>query len=480
MTKEEILILCKYNPEAIVEIILNFQKQIEELKSEIKELKEQLAKDSHNSNKPSSTDNFFKKKTNTKSLRKSSNNKTGGQKNHKGHNLKMVENPNKTIIHKVCNCKHCGELLNQERIVKVEKCQVFDIAPIEVIVTEHQSEIKICSKCGKINKANFPEEVRNVVQYGERIKTLISYFSVYQLIPLKRLKEIFRDVFNCKISEGTIVNTNNYISNRLSSVEEEIKKELIKSPVVNFDETGFRAEKKLNWVHLASTEDLTYYYSHNRRGKEAMDEMGILPFYKGIAEHDHWKAYFNYSCNHALCNVHHLRELTFIFEEYNQDWAKEMLDLLLEINEEVEKVKLKGKTRLNHKTIKNFENRYMEKIKEGFNKNPPCDKNIEIKRGRKKKSKPLNLLERLSDFRKETLGFLHNFKIPFGNNLAERDIRMIKVKLKISGNVRSKQGANTFCRIRSYISTAGKRGLNILNAISSALNNKPMIIFNKV
>lgn len=476
MNRDEILSLYHSGPDNVVKVILMMQRKIEILEAKMKVFEEQLKKDSHNSNNPPSTDSTFKKKA-SKSLRKSSNKKSGGQKNHKGYNLKKVKNPHKIIRHTINNCKYCGNSLNNENVIDIESRQVFDIPQIEMIITEHQAESKTCNKCGQISKADFPEEFRNFVQYGNRIKALISYFSEYQLIPLKRIKEIFSDVFQCQISEGTIVNTNNYLWKQLESVEEEIKKRIIQSPVVHFDETGFRVESKLSWVHTASTNDLTYYFFHPKRGKLAMDEMGILPDYKGTATHDHWKAYFNYLCNHELCNVHHLRELIFIFEECNQKWANEMFNLLLEMKKQVEQAKAKGE-KVRQEKIKELEDRYEKIIEDGFKENPHNRMPTEIKRGRIKKSKPINLLERLRDFKKETLGFLNDHDIPFSNNLAERDLRMIKVKLKISGTIRSKQGAKSFCRIRSYISTIKKIGLNVLCTIRLAFENNPMIFFN--
>lgn len=450
-------------------IIIMQAKQIDEiklLKVRIKELEDQLAKDSHNSSKPPSSDGLKKKPC---SLREPGNKKIGGQEGHKGHNLKMVEKPDYVIVHKVKNCKGCGCSLEKTEVKDHEKRQMFDIPPMKIETTEHRSEIKDCPRCGMENKADFPADVKQIVQYGFRIKALNTYLMKYQYLPYDRTREFFFDVFGHRISTGTLKNINERCHENLDVFEEQVKELLIQSPVVNFDETGISCTGKLHWLHSASTPQFTYYAIHPKRGIKGMEFAGILPTFKGIAVHDCWSPYFKYTCNHALCNSHNLRELIFVHEQENALWADDMIKCLLEIKTNVEEEKTKADC-LDTETIKTFENKYNLILEEGLKSEAlAMISNQSIpqagKRGRKKQTKSKNLLDRLKNYSYQILAFMHDFRIPFDNNLAERDIRMTKLKQKISGTFRSQRGANFFCRIRSYISTVKKHELNILEAL---------------
>ena len=248
---------------------------------------------------------------------------------------------------------------------------------------------------------------------------------------------------------------------------------MIHSFAAHFDETGMRVEGKRQWMHVASTEYLTHYAYHAKRGSDATDDIGILPQFQGTAVHDFWKSYLNYKCSHALCNAHHIRELTAIAESTGQQWPQEMIELLIEIKEAVEDRKTQA-TELKPEEHVAFEQKYDEILQKGFLVNPPPVKE-KGKRGRPKQSKAKNLLDRLQDYRKETLAFMYDFQVPFDNNLAERDLRMVKVKQKISGVFRSDLGAKMYCRIRGYISTARKNSVPVLNAITSALEGNPFV-----
>jgi transposase len=258
---------------------------------------------------------------------------------------------------------------------------------------------------------------------------------------------------------------------------------------VHADESGFYCENKRQWLHCASTRTITHYQFHAKRGKEAMDEIGILPYFKGVLIHDFWTPYLKYSCAHGLCNAHLLRELIFLIEEKNCTWALDMKNLLLEIKETVDTEKTKpGVVRLKTGSTNNFENRYDKIIDQAIKveQPPPAppdtdpdNSDLQLpkkrKRGRQKKSKSLNLLARLKEHKKKVLAFMYDFKVPFDNNQAERDIRMIKLQQKISGPFRTTQGAESFCRIRSYISTTRKNGINVFNAINEAIRGQPFI-----
>jgi len=474
MDRKDILRVYEQGPDAVVELVENlieaFTSKIVELTHRIEELERQLNKDSHNSGKPPSSDGLRKKKR-TKSSRKRSGKKSGGQKGHKGKTLEMSENPDRIERLKLKKCTHCGSSLEDSSVKAYEKRQVFDIPKIEITVTEYQAEIKDCRYCHKESRSDFPELVTHKTQYGNYLRSLAVYFRNYELIPLERTAEIFEDIFSVPLCEGTIVNTTKRCAKNLNNFKDWVVEKLKTSSVVHFDETGVNINAKLHWLHNASTPFLTSYCVHEKRGSIACDEIGILPCFEGTAIHDHWQSYFKYECNHGLCNAHHIRELTFVHEEEGQQWAKKMIEFLCEVKGEVEKVKEKGKL-LDTVLMKRYVRKYKMILKEGFNINPPPQSEKVKKRGRKKKSKTLNLLERLRDYWRETLAFMYDLNIPFDNNLAERDIRMVKVQQKISGLFRTKDGAEQFCLIRSFISTVKKQRINVIDAIHSVLEGK--------
>jgi transposase len=475
---EEILAIYNQGPDAVIalvrELFKSFEFQVTVLDARIKHLENQINTNSKNSGKPPSSDGLAR----TKSQRKKSGKKSGAQKGHPGHTLEMVPIPDKVQVHKVEQCCQCGGYLADQAAESIERRQVVDMPPLKLEVTEHRAEQKTCPHCGAFNKASFPVEVTQPVQYGPAVKALATYFNQYQLIPYDRTEELFRDLFGKPFSEGSLFTANQACYEALDGVEQEIKQQLLNSPVINCDETGSRVEGKTQWLHVVSTPELTYYGIHPKRGSDAMDELGILPFYTGIAKHDFWKAYFKYVlCGHSLCNDHHLRELTWVIENERQVWAQQMYDLLLEIRSVVNEAKENSKLHLELEQLMDFESRFQGIITLGYRENPFFEvwEPDKRRKGRPKKPKARNLLERLDKHRTETLNFMYDFRIPFGNNQAERDIRMTKVQQKISGGFRSLQGAKIFCRIRGYISTVKKNSVPVLDALRDVFLGSPFV-----
>lgn len=471
LTSEQLTNLDK---ESLIAIILELQQMIVQQASQIRELQDQLAKNSQNSGKPPSSDGL--KKPRTRSLRKKKGRKSGGQEGHKGYTLEMVEQPDHIVVHRVDRCSHCAADLRDITPDKVEKRQVFDIPPVMVEVTEHQAEIKRCP-CGKRVKANFPSEVAQPTQYGARLKAQAVYLNNYQLIPLARTCEIFEDFYGHSPSEGLIVAANTAFVEQAEPTLDLIEQHLINAEIAHADESGLRVEGRLHWLHVVSTAWLTHYAVHPKRGQDAMNAIGILSAFNGRLIHDCWASYFTFTnCLHGLCNAHILRELQFIVDQYAQTWAYDLGKLLLDMKAEIARTP-SNQTALSPEMIGNYEKRYDELLQEGFDANPPPQHPPPSKKGRKKQTPPKNLLDRLQKYKSEILAFMHDCRIPFDNNLAERDVRMIKVKQKISGAFRTRTGADVFCAIRSYISTVRKQGGNVIQAIYDAFNGQPFIPF---
>jgi len=474
---EEVRAIYRQGEEAVVALNTQLIEVILVLAGEVQALKDQLAKDSHNSSKPPSSDGLKKKPT-KRGLRKPSGKKSGGQPGHEGHTLKAVVEPDRVQVHRVKRCQRCQASLGDVVAEWLEKRQVFDLPTVRLEVTEHQAEIKTCPQCLQENKAEFPPGVTQPVQYGAEIKAQAVYFNQYHHIPLERTCEILSELYGSPFSEGTLVETCEQVAEAVTPVDEQAKEHLIQTEaVVHLDETGGRVEGKLHWMHVASTETVTHLEMHAKRGKLAHDAIGILPKRTGWVMHDGYRSYGKYpNAQHAWCNAHHLRDLLFIHERYPQPWAEPLLKLLLEIKQTVESAQHNQRVALSACQIVDFANRYAALIDQGLKTNPlPAapDPPVPRKRGRVKQSPARNLLDHLHQHQEAVLAFMYDFKVPFDNNLAERDLRMVKLKQKVSGCFRSVQGAHTFCRIRSYISTSRKNGLRVLDALRMAVRGDP-------
>lgn len=470
MTKEQILQLAKTDPEALCTLILSLQQEVTDLKVQLTLLLNRLNKDSHNSSKPPSSDNPGRK---PRSLRKSTGKKSGGQKGHPGSTLTFSDKPDDTIPHDPQQCSECGACLDDAEKVVTERRQEFDIPPPRIICTEHQARSCICPHCKTSNKGVFPEGIAAPVQYGARIKGALISAMFQHLLPYNRAQEIISDLFGKAPSEGTINSAIKTCYQTLEPIETEIKAAITNSPVVNFDETGWRIETKLNWLHGASTKDHTFYQSHAKRGCEAMNEIGILPEFTGKAVHDRWKPYNKYvKCSHYFCCAHLLRDLCHIIESTKQTWAQRMSTLLRCALKMKKQAISENKTSLDKGELNRIKVIYLKIVRRGLHRNPVPEKTG--RKGRTKKSDALNLLEFFNGNLSGVLGFILDFDVPFDNNLAERDIRMVKVKQKISGCFRSQDGSKEFCRIRGYLSTLKKQKLSIMEGLISVFRGNPM------
>jgi transposase len=379
------------------------------------------------------------------------------------------------VRHSVTICPHCAADLSEVEPHEIERRQVFDVPPVCLEVTEHQAEVKQCPQCRHTVRGIFPTSVTQPVQYGSGVKAQAVYLTSYQLLPLARVCELFKDFYGHRPTEAFVLDAQAACQESIQPTLDNIKQGLIASDVAHFDESGVRVEGGLNWLHTAGTSRLTYYAVHPKRGQVGMQAIGILPQFRGISVHDHWSPYLKFeNCQHAFCNAHHLRELRFIVEQHDQTWAQDMAHLLLDMKAEVEAA-VPDQTSLLPDRIADYEQRYDDLLRQGFEANPPPDPPPIRRRGRKKQPPARNLLDRLDRHKAETLAFIHDFRVPFDNNLAERDVRMVKVKQKVSGSFRTRLGADTFCAIRSYISTARKHGNKVIAAIHDAFLGQPFM-----
>ena len=423
------------------------QEQVKVLTAKVCELERRLGLNSDNSSKPPSSDGL-RKKSRSQSLRKKGEKKSGGQRGHKGSTLKQVTDPDHFEWYKVDRCSKCNLDLSCSPVTGLQRRQVFDIPEPRIEVTEHQAEIKICS-CGQRCVANFPPGISAPTQYGKRVKTLCVYLNYQQLIPEDRVSEFFSDVFNLGIASATVVATGERFATSLSSWKQETEDCLAASHVKNLDETGLRVQGKNQWLHVMPNEAATVYRVSPKRGEMFKSLVGTIV-------HDCFKSYYVLAAViHALCNAHILRELKALTEFEKESWASKMAALL----------RFANKNRDQRERISRI---YDLIVDNGFRYHEAMEPLKKGKRGRRKRRIGHNLLLRLQNRKEDILRFLSNDQVPFTNNLAEQDLRMMKVKMKISGGFRTIKGAETFAAVRSFTSTCRKQGVNIFQAIAQA------------
>jgi transposase len=483
MTPEEELVAVRAENAALraqVRELPALREQVTILLARVQELEAQRAKDSHNSGKPPSSDGLRRPARKPKSLRTPSGKKAGGQLGHRGETLRLVAVPDVVVEHRPAECAGCHRELPHDHdalVVLRERRQVQDLPPVCLVVTEHQALRVRCPSCQAITAGAFPAEVPSRAQYGPRLRALAVYLVQAQFIPLGRVQQLLGDLVGLRLGRGTLVSWLQQAARTLEPVEERVKVALRAAPVLHNDETGVRRGGTLAWAHVASTDRLTHYAIHAQRGSEATDAIGILPAFAGVSVHDGFASYRSYTaCRHALCNVHHLRELTFLEEEYQQAWAKELKDLLREMRAAADHARSQGLSRVPPTLRDPLCARYRDLLATGLAANPPppATRRRPGQRGRLAQSPARNLLERLFLDQEAVLAFLDDLAIPFDNNQAERDLRGLKVQQKVSNCFRSDTGAAAFARIRGYLATLRKQGQALLAALETVVAGRPL------
>ena len=440
------------------ELIRALFAQVAALTAKVAELEGRLSKNSRNSSKPPSSDGLNRPKP--KSQRKAGQKPTGGQKGHVGHTLKKVAEVDHIEIHgPPARCTACRKPLTNAVVVQAR--QVFDMPPLGHEVTEHQVFEAVCV-CGKTHRGEFPAGVSAPVQYGPRLKATVVQLTHHHMMPVSRTGDLMGDLFGLPLSDATVLAINAEAKTILAPTVRAMGEALKTAPVVHADETGMNVAGTLYWLHVLATPVMTWIGGHANRGKKAFDAFGILNEFAGTLIHDGWKPYQDLTCVHALCNAHHLRELTYAFEEMGQVWANRMIERLVAACHEVEQA---GGV-LSPDRLAFYRMEYDAILTAGAAANPRAPPSG--KRGRTRQSKALNLIDRLREQADDVWRFASDHNVPFSNNVAEQAVRMPKVKQKVSGGFRTKAGLDTFCILRSYLATLHKQGYNLFQSLAQA------------
>lgn len=477
-TPAEVRAVYHQGEDAVVALVSGLLTHVTQLTARVNALEARVQQDSHNSHQPPASDGPAKKPR-PRSLRKRSGKKSGGQTGHAGVTRLLVDNPTHTVHHLPETCAGCGAALAEAPAVGQERRQVVELPQPKPEVIEHQAVQKACPVCQTVTGGVFPAAVTQPVQYGPRAKGVMVYLQTYQMLPYERTIEALRDLFGVTPAEGTLANVQQEAYTQLAPVEQAIGAAICQAKVVHVDETGIRVAGGSGgaWVHVLSTAALTFYAQHAKRGRVAFAAIGLLLTVVGRRVHDAWAPYLTLPGLYALCNAHLLRELIGLDEAATrakapQAWIAALIALLLRMKAAVAAAQAKGLDTLTVPQCAGYEAAYTRLLNIGLAANPPSPP-IKGRRGRTKQTPTRNLLERLRTHRKAILAFLHDFQVPFDNNQAERDLRMLKVKQKVSGCFRSPQGADYFCRIRGYISTLRKQDYSILAGLTSVFTDQP-------
>jgi transposase len=441
------------------------------LQGRVVELERRLGKDSSNSSKPPSSDGLRKPSRVDRGAAERASRRPGKQPGAPGAHLAQVARPDQVVWHVPDRCGGCGADLADAPIVGVEARQVFDLPPLRLGVAEHRTERRRCA-CGTTTAAGFPDHVRAAACYGPGVRALVCYLCVHQHLPIDRAAQLLADVLGAPVATGTLAAVVGEGAAGLARFIEVVRERLAAAPVAHFDETGARVAGRLHWVHSASTQTLSLFTIHARRGKVAMDAAGVLPDFAGVAVHDGWSPYWRYEqVTHALCGAHLLRELEAITDEPGQGWAAGMAELLADGKTQADRARGAGAERVDDGVRVRLHARYQRLLADGHAANPPLPGRRQ--RGRAPRSPAANLLGRLDRYQVEVLRFLDDPRVPFDNNQAERDLRMVKLQQKISGCWRALAGAQAFLTVRSYIQTTRKHGRNPLAVLRQLFQGNP-------
>ena len=472
LSRSEISRIYQEGEASVIALVESFQDALASLEMRFAALEEQQKKNSKNSSKPPSSDGLRR----TVSLREPTGKKPGGQAGHEGHTLKRTAHPNEVVRHAAPEvCPKCQHSIGESAETLAERRQVFDVPKVAIRVTEHQVYARRCSCCGSNAKASFPDDVRAPVQYGSRLGSLAVYLTAYHLVPLDRTVEILKELCGASLCKATVDAMLLRAYHTTEASEQAIVEALVVSPAVFADETGVRVDSRTDWIHVIATERLTHYHPSIHRGRQGHEETGILQRFAergGILHTDFFASYRGYACVHAYCNAHLLRELGFLADVGKHAWAGQARTLLQETLHYLKTERTATQNSaltLPVAMLTDVHNRFDALVEAALLVHPRSTERAEGKtRGRIKQTEERLLLERLRDFKADILRFAGNPLAAFDNNLAERDLRMIKVQQKISGSFRSVGGAKVFCRLRGFCSTVGKQSANILDALLDA------------
>lgn len=438
----------------------------------VAELERRVGQSPRNSHKPPSSEGY--EKPAPRSRRERTDRPSGGQPGHEGKTLRQVEVPDEVVVHQPAACSGCGLSLAQAPVVSTETRQVFDLPEIVLHVVAHLLEHRRCG-CGQVTMAQVPTGVGAPVQYGPGVRALASYLLAGQYLPLARTAELLTELVGAPISQGSLAGWYLDAAAGLDPFLDAVTAGLQTTPVLGADETGIRVEGALAWVHAARTDALTLYTVSARRGVEAMREAGVLPALapETVLVHDFWAPYWTFNLTHAVCGAHLGRELVAAGEVDGQaGWAGGLDRLMREINRATIAARQVGADSLTDPLLATYQHRYDTLIDAGWAANPDHHRGG---RGKSRRPKHVNLLDRLDTHRAEVLRYAHDLRVPFTNNGSEQDVRPLKIRMKIAGCLRTMTGAEAFCRHRSYLSTARKQGQSAFAVMRMLQERNPWI-----